>query len=276
MERPLSGLTIVITRSEDRSDTLQKLLVEKGARVIPVPTIRFAPPSDPGPLQDALRSLVSFRWILFTSATGVHFFLDEARRLGIPLEAFRPLRFGGVGPATASALAAAGIRAERIAAAGTARSLAQALVGPSAAEALGPQDACLLPQADIARTDLADALRASAIPVTAVIAYRTLTEDPGKARPFLQALEGDEKIDGIAFASPSALRSFLAMTRPYGEEAILEKPICVFSIGPTTTAAIRERGLSVAREAAPHTQEALVAAMIMELSPEFAPRESPG
>jgi uroporphyrinogen-III synthase len=266
-ERPLASMTIVITRSEDRSGTLERLLAERGAQVIPVPTIRFDGPADPHPLEEALGRLGSFRWVLFTSATGVHFLLEAARRLGLPPEAFRGLRCGAVGPATAAALASAGFRTERIAAAATARSLAKALVGPQAREPLGPGDPCLLPQADIARPDLEEELRAAGVPVTAVTAYRTLAEDPEKARPFLQALEGDERIDGIAFASPSALRSFLAMTRPYGEEAIKEKPICVFSIGPTTSAAIRERGLSVAREASPHTIEALVEAIVKELAP---------
>ncbi|MGH9360978.1 MAG: uroporphyrinogen-III synthase, partial [Thermoanaerobaculia bacterium] len=103
--------------------------------------------------------------------------------------------------------------------------------------------------------------------VDAVTAYRTLAEEPERAGPFLKALDGDDPIDAIAFASPSAVRSFLAMTHPHGEHAIREKPIRVFSIGPTTTAAIRERGLQVAREASPHTVEALARALVEELTP---------
>jgi uroporphyrinogen-III synthase len=270
-DRPLLGLTIVITRSEDRGAGLAHLLDERGARVISVPTIRFAAPVDPAPLEEAIRGIDRFRWVLFTSATGVHYFFEKSRRIGVPMAAFRPKRFGAVGPATASALASEGLRAERIAAAADAASLAWDLVGPRAPEPLGPADPCLLPQADIARPDLAEHLRKAGVPVTVVVAYSTVSEDPAKAGPFLKALEGDARIDGIAFASPSAMRSFLAMTHPYGEEAIREKPICVFSIGPTTTAAIRERGLQVAREAAPHTQEALVDAIVEELSPEPPP-----
>jgi uroporphyrinogen III methyltransferase/synthase len=266
-EPPLSGRTIVITRSEDRGEGLARGLTERGARVINVPAIRFAPVEDRSALDSALERLESFRWILFTSATTVHYFFAAARALSMPLARFGGKRFGAVGPATASALASLNLRAERIAAALDAGSLAAALVGPAARDPLGPADACLLPQSDIARPELADLLRAAGVPVTAVTAYRTLAEDPERAGPFLTALWGDEGIDGIAFASPSAVRSFLAMTHPHGEHAIREKPICVFSIGPTTSAAIRERGLQVAREAWPHTAEALVAAIVEELTP---------
>ncbi len=262
---PLAGRTIVITRSEDRGEGLARSLEELGARVISVPTIRFEPPADPRPLEEALDSLERFRWLVFTSATGVHFFFHAVRKRKIPIDLFREKRFAAVGPATATALAEVSVRAERIAAAGDAASLAQALTGPGAAPPLGPEDACLLPQADIARQELPELLRKAGVPVTTVTAYRTLTEDPARAWPFLRALEGEERIDGIAFASPSAVRSFLAMTHPHGEHAIREKPICVFSIGATTTAAIRERGLQVAREAVPHTREALVTAIVEEL-----------
>lgn len=266
-EPPLSGRTIVITRSEDRGEGLARSLVVLGAEVISIPTIRFAPPDDPRPLEEAMDSLDRFRWILFTSATAVSYFFAMARRKGIGPAAHRGKRFGAVGPATAAALAELNIRAERIAAASDARSLAEALVGSGASEPLGPGDPCLIPQADIGRKDLADALRRAGVPVTAAVAYRTISEDPEKARPFLDALLGDVGIDGIAFASPSAVRSFLAMTHPHGEQAIREKPIRVFSIGPTTSSAIRERGLQVAAEAFPHTQEALVAVIVDVLRP---------
>ncbi len=267
----LEGRTLVITRSEDRGEGLRTSLEDLGARVVSIPAIRFGPPKDPSPLSAALDELDRFRWLLFTSATAVQFFFAAARGRGIPLDRFASLRIGVVGPATASALTHFSLRATRIAAAGDAASLAAALVGPTASEPLGDADHCLLPQADLARGELADALRAAGVPVTSVTAYETQAEDPERVKPFLTALEGEEPIDGIVFASPSALRSFLAMTHPHGEHAIREKPIRVFSIGPTTSAAIRERGMHVAREAAPHTTEALVAAIVEELSAPVAP-----
>jgi len=270
-DRPLRDITIVITRSEGRGEGLAKCLTDRGARVISIPTIRFAPPLDPAPLQAALDGITGFRWILFTSATGVHYFFEAAQERGISPEVFREKRFGVVGPATAAALGSRNIRAERIAASTDARSLGLSLVDPAEPEPLGPGVSCLLPQSEIARPELKTILQEAGVPVTAVTAYRTLTEDPERAQPFLKALDGDERIDGIAFASPSAVRSFLQMTHPHGEHAIREKPICVFSIGPTTSAAIRERGLQVAREAAPHTQEAMVNAIILELVPEEVP-----
>ncbi|MBI4585811.1 MAG: uroporphyrinogen-III synthase [Planctomycetes bacterium] len=268
--RPLSGRVLVITRAEEKGRTLADILAKRGAAVISIPTIRFEQPEDPAPLQKALARLGSYRWILFTSSTGVQFFLESARRHGIAEAAWARFNFGVVGVTTATQLASMGVRAERIIIASSAAALGDALVGPAAQggaqKPLGPDDRCLLPQTNIARTDLQARLRQAGVPFESVIAYRTLPEPPEKARPFLDLLERGGKADGIAFASPSAFENFLAMTAPQGEAAIRGQSIPLFSIGPTTSQAIRERGFEVAREASPFNAEGLAEAIVQHLT----------
>ncbi len=268
--RPLAGRVLVITRAEEKGQTLADILAKRGAAVISVPTIRFEPPEDPSPLQKALSQLGSFRWILFTSSTGVQFFLEAARRRGIAEAEWARFNFGVVGATTATRLASMGLRAGTIVIASSAAALGDTLIGSAAPgdvrKPLGPLDRCLLPQANIARTDLQERLRQAGIPFESVIAYRTLPEPPEKARPFLDLIESGGKVDGIAFASPSAFENFMAMTAPQGEAAIRGQSIPLFSIGPTTSQAIRGRGFQVAREASPFNAEGLAEAIVLHLT----------
>lgn len=273
-EQTLRGRTIVTTRAEEKGLVLKKALRDRGARVLAIPCIRFVAPQDRGPLLEAIRQLERYDWILFTSAHAVVQFFDAVADSGRGPVEWSRYRFGVVGPSTASQVASTGVRIEGITVAPTAAALASTLLGSDPRTALGPANRCLLPQASIARADLEETLRAAQVPVHTVIAYRTVPEEPARAEPFLNALRAGERIDAIAFASPSAVDGFLGMTAPEGERAIRHRGIAVISIGPTTTMEIERRGLEVAAEAEPHTSEGLVAALVRRLAPEAAPLEA--
>lgn len=265
-EKPLRDRTVVITRAKERGVVLQRDLEELGARVISVPCIQFGPPDDPGPLLEALRQLDRYTWILMTSSTAVEMFFARARDLGIENSSWDRFRFGVVGPTTASQLASSGVQIERVIVAATAASLGHALLAGDGEPQLSSRDRCLFPQADIGRTDLQDLLSAAGVTVDTVTAYQTLPEPREKARPFLDAIEKGETVDAIAFASPSAFHNFLAMTEPEGLRAIVDRRIPLFAIGPTTSHAIREGGLTVAGEASPHTSTGLRQALVRHLA----------
>lgn len=266
-ERTLSGLTIVVTRTEDRNPLAQTALERLGAATLSIPSIRFAPPDDTGPLRSALDRIrlegsAAYQWVLFTSSTGVKFFFDEARDVGVPEATWSDFRFAAVGPTTASRLASAGVKAGRVVIGSRADTLGRILIGEHGESEVTAGQRCLLPQADIARGDLQDILRARGVEVDCVVAYRTLPEDREKARPFLDALAERRRIDGITFASPSAFENFLAMTDPDGPRAMREQPIPIFSIGPTTSQAICNRGFTVAAQASPFTSSGLIQAIV--------------
>ena len=91
---PLRGRSILITRAENKGAVLKNNLERRGAHVISVPTIHFAPPQDIAPLERALNGLDEFHWTIFTSSTAVEFFFDAAREQGVPESAWKRLNQG--------------------------------------------------------------------------------------------------------------------------------------------------------------------------------------
>jgi uroporphyrinogen III methyltransferase/synthase len=125
-------------------------------------------------------------------------------------------------------------------------------VAESLIEALAdrPVRRALIARAETARDALPDALRARGAEVEILALYRTVPEplsDDARA-----AARG---ADYVTFTSASAVRFFL-------EAAGLPGDARLVSIGPITSDALREHGLVPDVEAAEHTPDGLVAALL--------------
>ncbi len=68
---PLAGKRIVITRPPHQADVLANRLRELGAEPVLLPTITIQPPRDLAPLDDALRHVDHYDWLILTSANAV-------------------------------------------------------------------------------------------------------------------------------------------------------------------------------------------------------------
>jgi uroporphyrinogen-III synthase len=151
---PLAGRRVLVTRPKEQAGDLADRLAALGAQPILCPTVRIVPPADFGPLDDALKHLDAYDWVIFTSVNGVSFFTERMAAMALDLGVLRhrQLRLAAIGPATAAALAAHGL-------------IVSFMPGEYVAEAIlaGIGDVSgqriLLPRADIARKALADGLR---------------------------------------------------------------------------------------------------------------------
>ncbi len=172
-------MRIVLTRDPERAGALAERLRAAGHEVSCVPLTAV---EDGAPFPDPS----GYDGVLFTSVNAV------ARA---PAKARWP-RVGAVGEATAAALRARGIDVDVVGALG----------GKELAEAWGPArgQRLLLPQAEDAHRDLADALRAAGAQVAAVPVYRTVPLRDVDVRP----LEG---ADLVCFFAPSQVRAFRAL-----------------------------------------------------------------
>lgn len=239
----LDRRTVVVTRSKGGEDALAARLRELGAEVREVPSIAFAPPADPGPLDAALRDLARFAWVVFASATGVERTVARLASLGLPAAALAARSLAAVGPATAEALARAVREPDLVPAVAKGEAMAAAL----AARVRGRR--VLLPRPAEGRPELLDGLRAAGADVVAVEAYRTVPAPAEAIRPLAAWIAAGE-IAAVAFASPSAVRAVVA---GLGADAALLRRVPLAAIGPTTADALRAQGLEVAAQPSRYT-----------------------
>src|SRR5262249_17427181 len=155
----LSGKTIVITRAASQSADLRTRLEDLGARVIECPTIQIVPPKSWKPVDDAIRRLRTYQWLLLTSANGVEQVMDRMgdRRPTIPIAV--------VGSATASKLSEWGLKTSLV----PAEFRAEGLLESFPENLVGTR--ILFPRAEVARELLPDELRRRGATVDVVTVY---------------------------------------------------------------------------------------------------------
>jgi uroporphyrinogen III methyltransferase / synthase len=246
--RPLSGRRIVVTRARAQASAFAAKLEALGAEVIQLPAIRVEAPEDPRPLREAAGCVDSFDWLVLTSANGVDRFFAALRESGRDARALAKASVCAIGPATAAQLETHGIRADLVPPEFVAESAVEAL---AAAGVAGKR--VLVPAAEDARPVLADGLRAAGAEVVQVTAYRTVPDGAG-ADEVRRRLDAGE-VDLLTFTAASTARNFAALvgTETGGAQ--------VASIGPVTSAALRELGMGVGVEAEEATIDGLLRAI---------------
>jgi len=249
---PLAGRTIAVTRPRAQASELAARLRELGATVVQTPAIRTR--ALPGEPIDPTR----YDLVCLASPNAVeHLFarLDDGVHPRGDARSLAGARIAAIGPATARALAKRGIVADVIPERAVAESLAQAL-------AAVPARRTLVARAREARDVLPDALRARGVEVDVLALYETVPE-PLPAR--LAALARDA--DYVTFTSSSTVRHLLAALgeADAGGSAAgspLSARTRIASIGPVTSATLREHGLEPHVEAQRHDIDGLVAALL--------------
>jgi uroporphyrinogen III methyltransferase/synthase len=247
----LRGRRILITRARQQAGDLAQALAERGAVPIVFPTIEIAPPDDYTPLDNALKQLPGYDWLVFTSVNGVAAFCDRLAAAGLDAGTLRGRRTAAIGPATARALSQRGVQAELV----PDEYVAEAIVD-GLGEVVGQW--ILLPRAEVAREALAEELGRRGAVVHEIPVYRTLP-----ARPDGAALaELHQGLDVLTFASASAVHNFVVLLSQAGLSiSRLLGRAQVACIGPITAQAARELGLPVHVQAQQYTLAGLVQAL---------------
>ena len=251
--RPLFGRRIVVTRARAQASDLAARLEALGAETIEAPAIRIEKPEDPAPLAAAVRDLAAIDWIVFTSVNGVDAFFEALAAAGLDTRALAGRRVAAIGPATTAQLAHFGLRADLQPETFTGAAVAEAL---AAVQNLS-EVRILLPRADIAPKELADTLSARGAIVREVVAYRTVP-DLANREAIGEMLAGGE-IDWLTFTSSSTVKNFIGAVGADGVRASRAK---IASIGPTTSATLRDLGFAPTLEAASHTIPGMIDAIV--------------
>jgi uroporphyrinogen-III synthase len=246
----LSGRRVLITRAAGQVSELAERINALGATAILLPTIEIAPPSSFAGLDAALAELGKFDLVAFTSANAVEALRQRAESLGIALAA---RRIAAVGPATARAVEAIGLRVDVIPPVYTAESLGEVLRHEAAGRRV------LLVLAEEAPATLRTALEAAGARVTVAAAYGNRIPDGSLEAVREIFAEGANCLDAVTFTSASTARNLVSLL----EAAALTLPESVVraSIGPITSRALVELGLMPHIEATEPTVAALAEAL---------------
>jgi uroporphyrinogen III methyltransferase/synthase len=253
--RPLFGQTIVVTRTRQQASALSDQLMALGADVIEAPTIELASPADWARVDDVLGRASAFDWVVFTSANGVEFARRRLLETGRDVRAFGRARFAAIGDATAAALARElSIKADLC----PARFVAEALADEFAARGEIADKRFLLLRADIARPILRERLRqGGAAEVLDLPIYETRV---AAALPegLVEAFDSGG-VNWVTFTSSSTARNFVTLLGPDYRQKLAN--VRLASIGPITSEALAELGLTPALQADEFNIEGLVTAI---------------
>ncbi len=254
-KRPLFGQRIVVTRSRLQIAGFSQRLSELGAEVLEIPVIKGAKPTRRQDIVDALLSLNSYDWLVFTSANGVTSFFDHFFRRFHDMRDIGGAKIAAVGPATAARLREFHLQVDVMPKEFVGRKIAEALAGHSSIE---NTKICLL-RAENANQDLPQALEEMGAIVDDIGLYRTVAETEdfhGVAADFLE-----RGADWVTFTSGSTVEFFHARFDLPGLQRKFPQ-LKIASIGPETTRAVRALKLEPAVEAQEHTTEGLIAALL--------------
>jgi uroporphyrinogen-III synthase len=290
MALPLAGRRVLVTRAAHQAGQLSQALSALGAEPVEVPVLEIRPPQSFDSLDRALRRLGSYDWLIFTSANTVRALVERSAALGIspgaeintpalkerglgthsagrprgqrlpggngasPPEEGIHAKFpqvAAIGQATAAAARNAGFTVALV----PPTYVAEALVASLAERAAGTK--ILLARAETARDLIPGALRAAGAVVDVVDAYRNVLPEaaPERLRAALAA-----GIDAATFTSSSSVTHLAGAAHAAGV-AFPFAGVKAVSIGPITSATLREHGWDPAAEAHPSDIPGLTAAV---------------
>ncbi len=108
----LFGKRVLVTRPADAAGDFAQQLWEAGAEPMLAPAIAIGPPDDPGAAAAAVARVREYAWVAFTSRNGVDAFFGVLDAGDKDARAFGDTRVAAIGPKTAAALTARGIRVD--------------------------------------------------------------------------------------------------------------------------------------------------------------------
>ncbi len=235
--RPLFGKRIVVTRTRKQAGGLSSRLRALGADVIEIPTIRIEEPTNLREFAELVRDAHTYEWLIFTSPNGVDAFFAMFYRLYQDARSIGGVRIAAVGPATAARIREFHLNVD----VQPEKAVAENVVAELQKEGSLENTNILMVRAEVTREVVTKELVKLGAIVDEAIAYRTVPEtgqgDAGRASALARFKE--EGADMVTFASGSAVDNFLALKVPLG------KDVRVASLGPVTSKALRDAGLTV-------------------------------
>jgi len=260
--KPLHGVRILVGRARHQAGSLSTQLRKLGADVLEIPFIEIRKPPSFQPLDGALKNLAGYDWLVLTSVNGVEAMWERMSKLRLTKKSMAHLKIAAIGPATKKAIEKRGSRVyvvpEEYVAESVVKSLRRQVKGKRV----------LLVRAKVARDVIPNELRKAGARVDVVEAYETIVPKSSRMR-LRDALKDPRKRPSVVtFTSSSTVKNFVTLLGTSARGARrLRRPahlrgVTLASIGPVTSATLRELGLGVDVAAKQFTIPGLVKAIV--------------
>lgn len=260
--KPLQDKRILITRARHQAQVLAAALEEQGAEVIAIPAIEIVPPDSYDALDEALRDIRKYQWLILTSVNGVEVLAQRLEKLARQTfassqsELYSPgsLRIAAMGPATARALEAHGLPVDIV----PEKYVAESLVAILRDQVFGQN--VLLVRAKVARDVVPVDLEKAGAIVDVVDAYQTVV--PAASCDALRQVFSlpVHFPHVVTFTSSSTVTNFFRLLEEAGASG-WPPTMAAASIGPITSRTLLAHGIEPVVEAAKYTIPGLVAAL---------------
>ncbi len=256
---PLAGTRILVGRARHQAGSLSTSLRGLGASVIEIPFIEIRKPQSYQPLDDALKNIKSYDWLILTSANGVEATWRRIQKLRIPRTKLKHLQIAAIGPATKKAIVKHGLKVKMV----PEEYVAESVVKGLRDQIKGKRVALI--RAKVARDVIPEELRSAGAEVDVIEAYETVV--PEKSRTRLSALmkSATRRPHVVTFTSSSTAKNFaeLLSNNAGPRNGSTFKKIQFASIGPVTSATLRELQMPPAIEAREYTMGGLIRAIVL-------------
>jgi uroporphyrinogen-III synthase len=254
--KPLAGRRIIVSRAKDQAGKLASALREHGATVTAIPFIEIKKAKSFKPLDTALREILEYDWLILTSVNGVKALFDRLAHLKMEPGWLAHLRIAAIGPATKKEIEKYGLDVHVVPKEYIAESVVKALRKKTEGRRV------LLVRAKVARDVIPTELGRAGAAVDVIEAYETVVPKASRAKLVAALKSKTQRPDVITFTSSSTARNFLELVgREVAYSGLLDG-VNLASIGPVTTATLKELDLAPTIKAKEYTIPGLVDAIV--------------
>jgi len=252
MGKPLYNKKIVVTRNPESAGSFSEKIRILGGIPVLFPTIQIGPPVSWTVCDEAIETLESYDWIVFSSVNAFEAF---HQRLNSQKRVLGNIKIAAVGQMTAAFINQNGNKVDIIPENYSAKGLIEEFDKIQL-----KREKILIPASDIAPPTLYEELSARGAAVKTVEVYHTGPNSDADPKLMGGLIRRDE-IDCLTFFSPSAFSAFLQIIGTQLVEELKKSEVLIAAIGPTTAEEISKNDFNVDIIATKSTQDGMLSAI---------------
>ncbi|BEP28735.1 uroporphyrinogen-III C-methyltransferase [Helicovermis profundi] len=252
LDGKLRGKKIIVTRSRKQSSSLTSSLESFGANVIEMPAIKIKKILKENEFKIHINELSKITHIIFTSVNGVEIYFEELLKNNYDARKLAGIKIVAIGSSTRNKLKQYGIIADIMPKKFVAEEVFKSIKGT-----IDSSSYVVLPRAKGSRKYLLDEI-SSICKTKEILLYESIKDEELIKTDISEV----ENTDYITFTSSSTVKNFIESFDTKSVDLINTKKI--ISIGPITSATLKEYGVNNVIEADEYTIDGIIDVLLKD------------